>query len=382
MEYMRKQAAAAITAPNKNVLVSGASFAGLATAYWMNERGYNVTVVEVSKGLKKGGTPVNIGADVMDIVKRMGLSERIQANCLNMQGMEFKNADDVTEGELLRDPNAGAPGDDWEIERDTLLDMMFDCVKDDVEFIFDNTIEALAETADDVGISFRDGSQRSFALVFGCDGNHSRVRKLQFGDEARYAHFLGQYFSITIVDKLLIKENTTQMYNVPGKGVMLNAYNGKTDIVLCFTSATEIPYSYRDEQQQRDIIFSQFAGQGWRVPELLEEVGNSPTFYFDKVCQIKMPSWTKGRVALVGDAAYCASPAAGMGGSLAIIGANALADAFAKHHGNFELAFQDYNDTFRPFIEQVQADAVNNLDMLIPQTEEAIRERNKQPNPW
>ena len=72
MEYMQKQAATTASEPNKNVLVSGASFAGLATAYWMNERGYNVTVVEISKGLKKGGTPVNIGADVIDIVKRMG----------------------------------------------------------------------------------------------------------------------------------------------------------------------------------------------------------------------------------------------------------------------------------------------------------------------
>lgn len=382
MEYMQKQAGPATTLPNKKILISGASFAGLATAYWMNELGYSVMVVEVSKGLKKGGTPVNIGGDVIDIVKRMGLLERIQADCLNMQGMEFKNADDVTEGRLLREPNAEGSGDDWEIERDTLLDIMFDSVKDNVEFLFDNSIEALAETADDVSVTFKDGSQRSLALVFGCDGNHSRIRKLQFGDEAGYTHFLGQYFSITIVDKLLIKENTTQMYNVPGKAVMLNAYNNKTDIVLCFTSANEIPYNYRDERQQRDIISRQFAGQGWRVPELLKEVERSGTFYFDKVCQIKMPSWTRGRVALVGDAAYCASPAAGMGGSLAIIGANALADAFRKHRGNFELAFRDYNEKFRPFIEAVQADAANNLDMLIPQTEEAIRQRNEQSKPW
>lgn len=381
---MQRQAddAAAAVAPNKNVLVSGASFAGLATAYWMNRLGYRVTVVEVAKGLKKGGTPVNIGTDVMDIVKRMGLLERIQANCLNMQGMEFKNSDDVTEGQLLREPNTGGSGDDWEIERDALLDIMFGSVKDGVEFIFNNSIEALDETAEAIRVSFKDGSQRSFALVFGCDGNHSLVRKLQFGDESRYTHFLGQYFSITIIDKLLIKENTTQMYNVPGRAVMLNAYNNKTDIVLCFTSANEIPYNYRDEQQQREIISKQFAGQGWRIPELLEEVEQSRTFYFDKVCQIKMPSWTKGRVALVGDAAYCASPAAGMGGSLAIIGAAALADAFEKHRGNYKLAFQDYNDRFRPFIEEVQANAANNLDMLVPQTEEAIRERNTQPKPW
>ena len=92
-----------------------------------------------------------------------------------------------------------------------------------------------------------------------------------------------------------------------------------------------------------------------------------------------MPSWTKGRVALVGDAGYCASPAAGKGGSLAIDGAAALADAFQKHNGNFELAFQDYDKSFRPFIEEVQAKVVSvGLETLVPGTEEAIRKRNKE----
>ena len=381
---MGKQAddAAAATTPNKDVLVSGASFAGLATAYWLNRLGYKVTVVEIAKDLKKGGTPVNIGKEAKDILKRMGLFEQVQSNRLEMEGTEFKNSDDVTEGSIRPQPDAERADDDWEVERDALLDIMFGSVKDDVEFVFNNSVAALDETTNGINVSLKGGLKRSFALVFGCDGNHSLVRKLQFGEEAEYTHFLGQYFSITIVDKLLIKENTTQMYNVPGKAVMLNAYNKKTDIVLCFSSEKEIPYDYRDEEQQRKIISEQFTGQGWRTQELLEEVSNSKTFYFDKVNQIKMSSWTKGRVALVGDAAYCASPAAGMGGSLAIIGAGALADAFEKTHGDFELAFQDYNESFRPFIEDVQANAVNTLDVLIPKTKEAIRKRNTQPNPW
>jgi 2-polyprenyl-6-methoxyphenol hydroxylase-like FAD-dependent oxidoreductase len=360
-----------VAPPNQNVLISGASFAGLTTAYWMNQLGYAVTVVEVSKSLKKGGTPVNIGDDVAGILKCMGLLEQIQAARLKMEGAVVKTADDVTAG-LLQLPPGSTPSEvDWEIERDTLLDLMFGVVKADVEFVFGNSIAALDETENDVRVSFEDGSQRSFTLILGCDGIHSRVRKLWFGNETEYTRFLGQYFSITIVNELLIRENTTEVYNEAGKFVMLNAYNNKTDIVLCFSSENEIPYDYRDEAQQRKIISEQFAEQGWKIPELLEKVANSTSFYFDKICQIKMPSWTKGKVALVGDAAYCASPAAGMGGSLAIIGAAALADAFQKHHGNAELAFRDYNETFRPYVETVQADAVNNLHVLNPKPEAA-----------
>jgi 2-polyprenyl-6-methoxyphenol hydroxylase-like FAD-dependent oxidoreductase len=293
--------------------------------------------------------------------------------------LELVNADDTAAGPLQFPQDTAVAEIDWEIERDTLLDLMFDAVKNDATFVFANSIEALDETENDISVTFKDGSQRSFALVFGCDGVHSRVRKLRFGDEKQYTHFLGQYFSITIVDELLIKEGTTQIYNEPGKFVMLNAYNNKTDIVLCFASEHEIPYDYRDEAQQRKIISEQFAGQGWRIPELLDKVEMSTSFYFDKVCQIKMPAWTKGKVALVGDAGYCASPAAGMGGSLAIIGAAALADAFHKHRGNVELAFQDYNESFHPYIETVQAGAANNLDVLIPKSEDGVHRGSAHP---
>lgn len=362
----------------KKILVSGASFAGLSTAYWMNKLGYNVTVVEISNGLKVGGTPVNVRENTVDIVKRMGVFEQIKLNTLRMERWEFKNAEDVTEGSmLLRKEDEPLPENEFEVERDKLLNMLFDTVKNDVEFIFNNSITAISETKEDIQVTFKDGSQCSFDLLFGCDGIHSAVRRIWFGNEAEYSHFLGQYFSITIVNKLLIEQNTAQLFNVPDKAVMLNAYNNKTDIMFGFRSEEEIPYDYRNEEQQRKIILEQFKGQGWRTAELLEEIKNADNFYFDKLCQIKMPSWTKGRVALVGDAGYCASPAAGMGGSLAIDGAAALADEMQKYDGDFELAFQEYNRNFRPFIEKVQEEAVRmGLASLVPRTEEAIRKRN------
>jgi 2-polyprenyl-6-methoxyphenol hydroxylase-like FAD-dependent oxidoreductase len=365
---------------NKNVLISGASFAGLSTAYWMNKFGYRVTIVEVSAGLKKGGTPVNIQGDTIGIVKRMGLFDRIEANQLRMEIMEFKNADDVTERQDFTQQRHEERGEvEYEIERDILLDMMHEAVKDKVTFIYGNSITGLRDAEDHIDVTFKNGSPQTFDLVFGCDGIHSAVRKLWFGPESEFSHFLDTYFSITIVNKLLIQENTTQMYSEPGKTVMLNAYNGKTDICLAYFSEKEIAYDYRNEQQQRNMILDQFKGTGWRTPELLEEVQRSKTFYFDKLCQMKMPSWTKGRVALVGDAGYCASPAAGRGGSLAIDGAAALADAFEKCGGDHELAFREYNESFRPFIEEVQASVVNfGLAALVPRTEAAISKRNKE----
>ncbi|MBD2753501.1 FAD-dependent monooxygenase [Spirosoma validum] len=364
----------------KKVLVSGASMAGLSTAYWLNRIGYRVTVVEMASQPRVSGAAVDLRGNAIDIVKRMGIFEQLKADRLQVERVEFKNADDGTEGSIaLQSEGEELPNDDIEIERDKFVRILLDVLKKDVEFVFNNSITALSETKDDISVTFKTGPQRSFDLVFGCDGIHSIVRKIWFGHETDYNHFLNAYFSLTIVTKLLIKEKTMQMYNVPGKAITLNAYNNKTDIIFCFLSEEEIPYDYRDAEGQRKIILEQFAGGSWRTEELLEEVRHSKNFYFDKFCQIKMPSWTKGRVALVGDAGYCASPAAGMGASLSMEGAATVADALQKHNGNFELAFDEYNQNLRPFIEEVQATAELNVrENFIPKTEEAIRKRNAQ----
>lgn len=362
------------------VLVSGASIAGLSTAYWLNKIGYKVTVVEIANVPRINGAAVDLRGNAVDIIKQMSVFDQLKSNRLNVDLIEFKNADDITEGSIsLKVEGDELTNEEIEIERDKFISILFEELKNDVEFIFNNSITALNESKDDITVTFKDDSEEVFDLVFGCDGIHSGVRKIWFGNETEYSHFLEAYFSITIVNRLLIKEKTMQMYNVPDKAITLNAYNNKTDIIFCFFSEKEIPYNYRDVEQQRKIIVEQFAGQSWRTPELLEEISKAKSFYFDKFCQIKMPSWTKGRVALVGDAGYCASPAAGMGASLSICGAAAIADALQKHKGNFELAFQDYNRNLRPFIEEVQATAETNLiQNFIPRTEEAICKRNIQ----
>jgi 2-polyprenyl-6-methoxyphenol hydroxylase-like FAD-dependent oxidoreductase len=365
----------------KKVLISGASIAGLSTAYWLNRAGYNVTIVELANTPRSGGAAINVQQDALVIAKRMGIFEQLKAHRLKSEVWEFKNADDATVGSMLLDKAENHTTDndieEIEIERDKLSTILLNTVRDDVELNFNNSITALSETKEAIQVTFKNGSQRKFDLVLGCDGLHSGVRKIWFGQESEYAHFLKYYFSLIIVNKPLIQQGTAQLYNVPGKVIMLNAYNNKTDIVFGFFSDKEIKYDYRDAEQQKRITINQFTGQSWRTAELLEELEKSEISYFDKFCQIKMPSWTKGRVALVGDAGYCASPAAGIGASLAIIGAATVADALEKHEGNFELAFQEYNQDLRPFIEEVQATALTMLnEYFIPKTAEAIQKRN------
>jgi 2-polyprenyl-6-methoxyphenol hydroxylase-like FAD-dependent oxidoreductase len=354
-------------------LVAGASFAGLSTAFWLQQLGYQVTVVEIADSVKKGGTPVDIKDGTIDVARRMGILDDIRSHRLAARTTEFKAPDGSTLAVQPPDADNG-----FEIDRDVLLDILFKKIADKVEIHFGTTITGLQDGDDAACVTFADGSADSFALVVGCDGNHSTVRRMHFGEEAQFSHFLDLYFSISIIDKPVVPADTTHIFSVPGKTVMLNSYENKTDVVFCFHAAQALPYDRRDEHQQRRIVQERFAGMGWLVPVLLDDVAHADNFYFDKMCQIKMPCWTKGRVALVGDAAYCASPAAGMGGSLAIVGATALADALQRYPHDLTAAFTAYQEGLSPFIDEVQAGAIQfGLDMFVPKTEAALQARNE-----
>lgn len=304
----------------------------------------------------------------------MGLFEQIKALRIGPEKYEFKNDDDVTGHRLIvRAPGEDLSDDEFEIERDALLNILHGLLKDDVEFIFNNTIADLVENENHIEAVFKDGSKNQYDFIFGCDGIHSAVRKLWFGEEREFVHFLGQYFSIAVIDKLLVPNGTYQMYSEPDKGASLYAHSNKTDVIFIFRTEKEIEYDFQNQQKIKEIVSLQMDGMKWRIKELKQELMNSDSFYFDKFCQVKMTSWTKERVALVGDAGYCASPAAGMGGSLAIIGATALADSFEKYPNNYKAAFEYYNTGLKPFIEEVQAAAVETLNKLLPNTEEQVK---------
>lgn len=371
---------AATTPSQLPVLVSGASFSGLATAFWMTRLGYQVTIIEVASGLRRGGTPVDIEGETIDILTRMGMLGAVRAKALPPRDFEFKDENDTTLGGLSA---ASRPDDQdgarYEIHRDDLLDILFSAVDGSVELLFERSITQLVDGPDAVSVTFNDGSQREFALVFGCDGNRSNTRSLVFEDSDAASFFMGGYFYLRVVPETgLLPESRSQIFSVAGRTAMLNGYDDRTDIALAFRSDQEIDYDFRDKAQQRRLIHEQFDGLGWKVPEMLAHVDSDGDFYFDRANQIRMKTWSKGRVALVGDAGYCPSPVAGLGGSMALIGAARLANALQRHPADHATAFREYEDGLRPFVQQVQERAATDgMAMLFPADEAELEERNR-----
>jgi 2-polyprenyl-6-methoxyphenol hydroxylase-like FAD-dependent oxidoreductase len=369
-----------VTPAGAPVLISGASFAGLATAYWLVRLGYQVTVVEVAAGLRKGGTPVDIEGETIGILERMGMVDAVRAKALPPRTFEFKDVEDRTLGGFGANTGPeGPPHERFEIHRDDLLDILFAGVEEKVEMMFGRSIKHIEDGTDEVAATFDDGTRRTFALVFGCDGNRSNTRRLVFGENENFSYFMGGYVYLKVVPITgLLPANVSQVYSVPGRTVMLNGYEHQTDIGLAFRTESEIDYDYRNRAQQRGMIHAHFEGLGWKVPAALAYVDADDDFYFDRISQIRMLNWSKGRVALVGDAGYCVSPVAGMGGSMAIIGAGRIADALARHGVNHDAAFRDYHDKLHAFVENIQTRAATSgMAMIFPADEAELAERDR-----
>lgn len=371
-----------------SVLISGAGFAGLTTAIWMHRLGYRVTVVENARGLRKGGTPVDLRRDAMAIFDRMGVLEAVRAKALPPRTTAFAHPDgtpvvtmapDTAPESIVIDEYEIHRHDDVEVHRDDLLAILFAEARDTVEIVFDESITELTATDDGVRAAFRNGPAREFTMVLGCDGNHSGVRRIWFGPEADFSHFLHHYTSVTVVDDMFITPWTSRIQNTPGRTLLLNSYEDTTDVVYLFRSEEELQYDHHDVEAQKRIIREQFADAGEPFTGVLDAALTADNFYFDKLSQNRLPAWSSGRVALVGDAACCPSPAAGMGGSVAILGATALYDAFLASGGDIDRAFAEYDRAFRPTAERIQNETeAFGLPMIAPDTAEDIEARNAQ----
>lgn len=337
------------------VLIVGASIAGPTAAFWLVRAGFNVTIVEQASELRRGGNGVDVRAEALAVVERMGLTSAIRAKVLRIKGMRFVDHRDRERARMpLETMERMVGSEDLEIKRGDLAELLFDTTKNDVNYIFGETIKTIAQDEGGVDVTFAKGPPKRFDLVIGADGLHSSVRRSVFGAEERFLKFKQHYFAFLNVDLPMGDYGWVTFYNEPGRSAAIfRAEPGLGQINFMFRSDTPLSYDYRDVEKQRVLLREAFSGLGWHVPAMLEKTDIAPNFYFDALAQVQMPSWSSGRVVLVGDAAYCASPASGAGALLALTGAYRLAGELATN-GISATALERYEVAQRPLVAQKQ----------------------------
>ncbi|MEU3237842.1 FAD-dependent monooxygenase [Streptomyces anthocyanicus] len=365
------------TAPRRSVLISGASIAGPALAFWLNRHGYEVTVVEKAGTLRSGGYPIDVRGTALDVVERMGILPQLRDAHIDLRRITFLDAggDEVTS----LHPHAvtgGVTGRDLEIRRGDLTDALYMAVRDDVEFLFNDSIDTLDQSGPGVDVTFHGGGSRRFDMVFGADGMHSRTRETLFGPEERFHRHLGHCFAVFTMPNTLGLSHETVMWNTPGRAAAVYAVGDDEEVHAFLNFAQpEPPYdAFGDPKAQRALLADVFADAGWEVPGILGALHDADDVFFDAVGQIRMPRWTEGRVALLGDAAYAPSFLTGQGTSLALVGAYMLAGSLAgRDHAE---GFAAYEHATRDFVTLNQDLVGEGGATLFPTTAQALEQRN------
>ncbi|MFE8600411.1 FAD-dependent monooxygenase [Archangium violaceum] len=352
------------------ILISGASIAGPVLAYWLAHYGFRPTVVERSPTPRKtGGHAVDLFRPAMDIVERMGVLSRIEAKKTGTERLTLLREGRHRRIEVdLRRLMYAVSDRHVEIMRDDLSEIFLDATRDTVEYVFDDSITALAEDADGVDVTFARGVPRRFDLVIGADGLHSNVRRLVFGDERRFTHWLGAYLAVMTLPNYLGLKDQLMLFGDVGR--MAGVYSGQqmddARAVFMFRTPRELGVHHRDVARQKEVVRAAFAGLGREIPRLLAELERTPAFYFDSITQLRMDTWSRGRVTLVGDAGYSPGPAVGGSTSLAVVGAYVLAGELAAAGGDPVRGFQAYEHELGDYVRRSRIFALNAARSLVP----------------
>ena len=357
----------------KTVLISGASVAGPALAFWLERYGFAPTVVERAPAPRPGGYAVDFRGASLTVLERMGILDEVRARATDMGGMAYVKES----GKVVATMSSEVLSGELEILRGDLVEILYDLTRSKVEYLFDDSIASLEQDATGVQVVFESGSSRRFDLVVGADGLHSNTRNLAFGPETDFLYHLGYYASVFTVENHLGLDHSAQFLNVPGKtaGTYSSRHNQEAKALLYFASEP-LSYDRRDAAAQKQIVADTYAGIGWEVPRLLAGMETTPDFYFDSISQIKLDSYSRGRVALVGDAGYCASPLSGMGTSLGIVGAYVLAGELQAAEGDHVRAFTQYDDRMRGFVAACQKQGADGGRWFIPVSKAFLAFRN------
>lgn len=352
----------------RDILISGSGVAGPVLAWWLERYGFRPTIIEKSAELRTGGHAVDLWGSAVDILEWMGLLAQLERQrTRNDRGVMIAPGLQPRELDLAQISHEFASRQ-IEIMRGELVSALEQSISARVDFIFNNSISSIDEHADGLTVTFERGGSRDFALVVGADGQHSNVRRIAFGEEARFSHYLGGYIGGCMIPAYRELQGRVYRYVVPNKTVVLYPVRQCNEIAVAFLfrSPKRLNLHHDDLGGQMRVLQETFSGESWDVPHLLDRLDGAKGFYFEALSQITMPSWFRGRIALVGDAGYGPAPAVGGGTSLAVLGAYILAGELAEATGDHRRGLVNYQNVFGEVVTQSRSIGPAVLQSLLP----------------
>jgi 2-polyprenyl-6-methoxyphenol hydroxylase-like FAD-dependent oxidoreductase len=356
------------------VLISGAGVAGPALAYWLARWGYETVVVERASSLREGGQAVDFRGPVhRAVLERMGIWDAIHERRTTPGALLLVDTDDDVRATLPESMLSG----DVEVLRGDLSRILYERTSGATDYRFGDRIVGIDDRGDSVAVEFAHAPAESFDFVVGADGLHSGVRALGMADEADVVRHHGYRIASFATPNLLGRLGGASSFCDPGRGACLTALSATRGRALLVSTGGPMTGDERDPREQKRAIAERFAGMGWNVPQVLEYLPDAPDLYVDAIATVHLSRYSKGRIALLGDAAW-GGTLGGQGTSLAIVGAYVFAHELARSRlgDDPSPAFARYEDKMRPYAAGCQKGAMRTGQFLAPATRFGVWMRN------
>ncbi|SES46389.1 FAD-dependent monooxygenase [Rhizobium sp. NFR03] len=339
---------------SRRILISGASVAGNAAAWWLGRYGHDVTVIESAAEFRDGGQNIDVRGVGRDVLKRMGLDSEALERGTGEEGTAWVNSDNSIAAEFAnKELESDGPTAELEILRGDLAKLLYESASAHVKYRFGMTIENVEDGADSAAVTFSNGETESFDLVVIAEGVGSATRELVFKGEndPRWMDLTIAYFTIPRSPQ---DDRLWRWYNAPGgRSISLRPdTHGTTRANFAIQEVANGEQKW-DQARQKAYMRNRFLDAGWQADRIIAGMEETEDFYFDVLRQVRMKSWSKGRVVLTGDAAWCATPLAGIGATLSLTGACVLAGELELNRDTAE-ALSSYEQALRPMIEDGQ----------------------------
>jgi 2-polyprenyl-6-methoxyphenol hydroxylase-like FAD-dependent oxidoreductase len=360
---------------NQKILICGAGIAGPTMAYWLQQYGFEPTLIERAPALREGGYIIDFWGLGFDVAEKMRLLPALKNDGYEIEEVRLVNEQGKRIGGFSAHAFQSMLGERYlSILRSDLAKRIYESLGGRVTTTFGDSITAIEQDDDGVRVAFKHAAPERFDLVIGAGGLHSPVRKLVFGPEGQFEKYLGYYAASFSIDGCPPRDPRAYVsYAAPGRQVSRYSLRGDRAVFFfVFSRETKLLVGQYDLKAQKENLREVFGEDGWKCPDILKAIETCSDLYFDSVSQIRMDTWSQGRVALIGDACFCPSLLAGQGSALAMTGAYVLAGELKKAEGNYHIAFRNYEQLFHPLITRKQRAAERFSGSFAPKTN-AIR---------